>query len=89
MRTSLTDIQQTEKYIKGEMSAGDALVFEARLITSPLLRTNMFFQQKCYALLQLYNRKKIKEAAETVHNRLFTDPGKADFQQCINQLFNK
>ena len=89
MRTSLTEIQQTEAFLQGQLAPQDKLFFEARLLTSPLLRLNLKLQKKVYALLQLYHRKKLKEEVGVVHQQLFNDPQKRAFQQEITQLFNR
>jgi hypothetical protein len=87
MRTSLNDIRQTENYLHRTLSPEESLLFEARLLSDPVLRLNVYVQQKVYSLLRLYHRKKTKEALEEVHQRIFHDPAKADLQQQIAQLF--
>lgn len=87
MRTSLTDIKQAEAWLQGTLTPQDSLLFEARILTNPLLRANVALQKKVLALLRFYHRKKLKEELEAVHQRLFSDPAKADFQQQIHHLF--
>lgn len=87
MRTSLNDIRQTEAYLDETQAPDEKLVFEARLITQPLLRLNMFFQQKIYRVVHAYHRRQQKEKMESVHRELFSDPAKKEFQQNIRQLF--
>lgn len=87
MRTSLNDIRQTEAYLDETQAPDEKLVFEARLITQPLLRLNMFFQQKIYRVVRAYHRRQQKEKMESVHRELFSDPAKKEFQQNIRQLF--
>ena len=89
MRTSLNEIRQIEKYLLRQLSTEEALVFEARLLTNPVLKANAYLQQKVYQLLRIYHRKKLKEEVEAVHQRLFSDPEKADFQQNIIHLFKR
>lgn len=89
MRTSLTEIEQTEKFLSGKMVPEDALVFEAKMLSNPLLKMNVFFQQKVYSLVRLYHRKKLKEEAEKAHQHLFHHPDKKEFQETIFQLFKK
>jgi hypothetical protein len=86
MRTSLTDIKLAEQYLAGKLSNEDALVFEARLLTSPLLRVNVFVQKRCYALLRMYHKRK---AIVQAHEQLFADPERAEWQQHIHGLFKK
>lgn len=89
MRTSLTEIKETEQYLQDAMNAPEARVFEARLLTSPLLRINKYFQEKAYTLLRHYHRKQLKAETEAIHQRIFSDPEKAAFRQQIALLFKK
>ncbi|HEY9044386.1 MAG TPA: hypothetical protein VIN08_00735 [Ohtaekwangia sp.] len=87
MRTSLNDIALAERYIAGKLSPEDALVFQARLLTEPLLRWNVAALRKVYIVVKGYHRKKIREEAAAVHRARFNDPAHAAFQQQIYQLF--
>ena len=89
MRTSLNEIRQTELYLQGGMDTGDALVFEARLLTDPVLSTNMHYQKMVYKVLSLFNRKAIKYEIATVEDRLFTNPEYGAFQRHIHSLFKQ
>lgn len=87
MRTSLTEIRQAEQYLGAQMSAEDRLLFEARILTSPALKINVAIQQKVRRIIALFHRAQLKQEAEVVHQQLFSDPHKKDFQQSIHQLF--
>jgi len=87
MRTSLNDIQKIENYLGGKLNSNESLVFQARLLIDPVLKLNVYVQQKVYSILLLYHRRKLKEEAEIVHQRIFSDPQKVDFQQAILQRF--
>ena len=87
MRTSLTDIQQTEQYLQGKMDNGDALVFEARLLTSPLLKANMRFQQQAYNLLRLFHLKKVRQDIAAAQHHIFNSPEQEVFRKQIHSLF--
>lgn len=87
MRTSLNNIRQAEAYIKGRLAPQESLLFEARLLTDPLLRLNLRMQQKAYTLIRMFHRKKLKEEVAGVHEQLFNDPEQAAFRQQIKQLF--
>ena len=89
MRTSLNDIQQAEKFLSGNLLPKDALLFKAKLLMDPLLRLNMYMQEKTYLLIRLYGRKKLKSEIECVHEKFFHDPQKTTFRQKIVQLFPK
>lgn len=87
MRTSLNDIRNIENYLEGKLNPEELLVFQARLLSDPVLKLNVYVQQKVYSILRLYHRKKLKEEVETVHQRVFGDPLKVKFQQAVYQLF--
>lgn len=87
MTTSLNDIARTEKYLQNQLPPEDKLLFEARLLTNPLLRWNVSAQQKVYTLLKLYHRTKIKEQAQTVQQKLFQESQHAAWKEQITQLF--
>lgn len=87
MRTSLNDIAHTEKYLKNQLPPEDKLLFEARLLTNPLLRWNVTAQQKVYTLLKLYHRRKTKEQAQSVQQRLLKESQHAAWKEQITQLF--
>ena len=89
MRTSLTDIRQTELYLQNNMRPEDRLLFEARLITNPVLRMNLLVQKKAYKLLRHYHRKKMKEDIAAVQEKLFSNPEKLVFRQGIYHVFDK
>jgi hypothetical protein len=87
MRTSLTEIQQAEQYLHLQMNPEDRLVFEAQMLTNPILKTNVGLQQKVYRLLRLFHRRQLKQETEALHQSLFNDPRKSEFRQSILQLF--
>jgi hypothetical protein len=88
MRTSLNDIKQTEDFIFQKVMGLNSLLFEAKLLTDPALRMNVNLQKRIYSLVRIFHRRKLKQQMEQVHQRLFNDPRKHEFQQKIFQLFN-
>jgi hypothetical protein len=88
MMTSYTDTRQIERYLHRQMSTGERLLFEARMLTNATLRANVRAQQRVYDLVRLYQRKQVLQQAEAIHRHLFTDPAHVDFQQSIHQLFH-
>jgi hypothetical protein len=89
MRTSLNEIQAIEKYLLGKHDGGDSIVFEARLQINPQLRLNLHLQKKLLMLVKLFHRKKLKEEAEAVSVKIFSDPEKKEFQERVSQIFNR
>ena len=87
MRTSLSDIQQIEKYIHQELPIEEALVFETKAIISASLRRNVFWQKKIHELLRHYHRRKLRSEMEKIHHFVFHDPATASFRKNILQLF--
>lgn len=87
MTTSWNNTEQIEGYLTGKLSPADKFVFEARLLLSPALETEVRLQKKVFGLVKMYHRKKFKEELEEVHRRIFQDPEKLSFQQKIYGLF--
>jgi hypothetical protein len=83
----LNDIRLAEKHLQETLQPGESLVFQARLITEPVLRWNVHLLRKVYDVLALRRRNNVKIEMEAIHRRLFTHPAKADFQKQILQLF--
>jgi hypothetical protein len=87
MKTSSNNTPLIEQYLRGELAPADRLLFEARLLLSPALRTTLHLQKKTYLLVKMYHRKKVQEELEAIHRQLFSDPAKRVFQQNIDHLF--
>lgn len=87
MRISLNNTQLIERYLDNMLNPDDRLLFEARLILSPALRMDLYFQKKVYFLVKMYHRKKVKEKMEILHQQIFSDPSDAVYRQNIYQLF--
>jgi hypothetical protein len=88
MRTSLNEIQAIEKYLSSRHDGGELLLFEAHLQINPQLRFNLNLQKKLLMLVKFFHRKKLKQEAEAVSIKIFSDPEKQEFQKRISQIFN-
>lgn len=89
MTTSSNNTRTIEKYLQGEMSPSEKFLFEAQLLINPGLRMDVRAQKTAYAIVRMYHRKKRKEELEAVHQQIFSDPGKAVYQQQVYQLFKQ
>ncbi|MBA4056968.1 MAG: hypothetical protein C0490_19795 [Marivirga sp.] len=87
MRTSLNNIRLIEKFLNGQMAPEESMSFHMRLIEDPLLKINLRIQEKIYALIRLYHRKKLKEEIQSVEHKMFSDPLKAGFRESIQYYF--
>ena len=87
MRTSLNEIREAESFLANEMMAEQSLVFQAKMITNPLLRLNVHFQSRLMEVILLYHRRKLKRDLKAIHHKLFTAPEKTDFQQRVQHIF--
>jgi hypothetical protein len=87
MKISWNNTRIIEAYLQGSLPVSDRLLFEAKLLLSPALRKDLYFQRKTLALLKMYHRKKQKEEMEIMHQEIFNDRDKESFQQNIHQLF--
>ncbi|NOT76212.1 MAG: hypothetical protein HOP08_14890 [Cyclobacteriaceae bacterium] len=87
MRTSLNDIQEIEKFQREELSPGDSILFQVRMILDPVLKLNVTFQNIILQVVQLYHRKKLKVEVKQIHHDLFSSPSSLEFQQTVKQIF--
>jgi hypothetical protein len=87
MKTSLNNTRETEEFLSGTMNADESLQFRFRMLLDPLWRKNVAFQQKTYAIIHAYSRKKMKEEIQAVHDKIFSDPQQALYQERIRELF--
>jgi hypothetical protein len=74
MMTSLNKLQEIEGFVLRKADAGDALVFEARMIVDPSLVHDIALQKEAYAVIHQYGRRKLKAELEAVHQQLFIEP---------------
>ncbi|MEJ0054352.1 MAG: hypothetical protein WDN75_01075 [Bacteroidota bacterium] len=88
MRTSLNEIREAERFLTGNMQPEDSLLFQAKLITGPSLRFNVFLQSKIMEIVLLFDRRKMKNEIERLRDKLFNNPDKSDFTLRINRIFN-
>lgn len=89
MRTSLHDIQQIDDYLLKYAGEADNMLFEAKLILQPALRDQLLWQQKTYAIIRQYSRRRLKAEIEAVHQQLFTEPEHISFRRNILSLFTR
>ena len=87
MRTSLNNIQLAEGYLQGQLPAGDALLFEARLLLDEELRNNVAAQTETYGLVHQYGRKQLRAEIEEVHKTLFKTHANSSFAQRMLNIF--
>ena len=87
MKTSLNKLQEIEAFVLRNADAGDALVFEAKMIIEPNLAGEVCLQQEAYAMIRQYGRRKLRAEIETVHQQLFTEAKHHHFRDKIMALF--
>lgn len=87
MMTSLNNTRLIEAYLQNKQSPVHRLMFEARLILNPALRSDLCFQEKTYRLVKMYHRKQLKVEFEEMYQRICNNPDNAVFQQNIYQIF--
>lgn len=86
---NFADIATIERFIFGEMSTSERLLFEARLLLDSSLRMAVKEQQKVYRVASLYGRRKLKMEIEGIHRRLFSSEADFDYRENILDLFKK
>lgn len=87
MKTSYSDIQETEKYLHGDLSPQAALLFEAKLLLNEDLRMNTSLQRIVYRLVTLYHRGKLRSEVEAIHQRYMKDPDNRSYVDSVLKLF--
>jgi hypothetical protein len=87
MRTSLNEIQEAESFLLNNMQPGQSLLFQAKMITNPILMLNVKLQAKVMEAALLFHRRKLKSEIQSIHNKLITDPYSTDFRLRINKIF--
>ena len=86
---TLHETKQIDAYLQGKLKADVRLVFEARMLINPLLKLRVDCQRKLYAIIVSFGRRKIRFEADQVHQQLFNDPARVEFQQSVLKLFPK
>ncbi len=84
MRKQLHEIEDIDNYIFKKVSGSQRLLFEAKTIINPDLRTNVIFQRKTYSLIRWFSRKQRKEQLESVFTRLMQEQ---HFSSTVNSIF--
>jgi len=87
MKTSIAEIIRTEKFIVGELSNDEELLFEAKLLIDKDLRRNVSLQRLVHRLVRLYHRRKMKADIGRVHDKLFLNPAKVGFRRSVLKHF--
>lgn len=87
MMTSMSETILIERFLQGELSALERQTFKAQMLQNPRLRLRVYFQKKVHLLVKLYHRKRLKAEMEEIHQDLFQNPTKAEFQQVISNIF--
>ena len=82
--TSWNDIAYIEKYLFGELSDTERIIFESKLSQDTSLNVKVGLQRKLFDLLRQYNRRKLKEQVAEIHERIFNDPK----SQVRKEVFN-
>lgn len=88
MRTSLNEIREAERFLTHKMTTEESLVFQARMITSPLLSVHVHLQSRLMDVVHLYHRRKRKRDLKSIHHELFTSDKKSDFQHMVRDIFH-
>lgn len=89
MRTSLSEIEQTEKYLRHEMTGAESLLFQAKMIVDPKLRINVFFQRQLTHIVRLFHREKLRKEASDVHHTLFNSSEHREFSEMVHKIFKQ
>ena len=89
MRTSLNNIKVIDDYLLGYMQPADVLLFEANMLLSADLTTDVKHQQETQVVIKQYGRKAIRAEIIAAQNKLSADGQNRSFIQSIINLFKK
>jgi hypothetical protein len=85
MRKQLHEVATIEEYVFKGMTAPDRFLFEAKMIIDPELQEKVKLQEKVYAMIRWFGRKKRKEQLEQHFNNVMRDPKFATTTRSIFQ----
>ncbi|HEY3405909.1 MAG TPA: hypothetical protein VGK59_21135 [Ohtaekwangia sp.] len=89
MRTSLNEIKQCDEYLQGKLNPEEHILFEAKLLISPVWRFNLHVLKQVHAVIRLYGWIQMKKELDEIHSRILHDPDKKTFCQNISNIFLK
>jgi hypothetical protein len=84
MRKQLADIQEIDQYLLQEMPAAVRLIFQARMLISPLLREKVRQQQQVLQIVRWLGREKKREELQTIYQQLMNEPA---FYRSVTSIF--
>lgn len=85
----MSDLVKTEKYLLGELGAGEALLYQAEMAINHRLKADTFYHRLIHRAVRLYHRRQIKEAIVLAGERLFNDPRRDRFRNEVMKNFNR
>lgn len=84
----MNETQWIDDYLRGEISAENKLLLEARLLIDSDLKEKMLWQTKTYALVKNHGRQQLKREIEKVQQRLFSETRFESFSKKIQTIFS-
>lgn len=85
----MNEIREAERYLLGEKTAPERLLYEAKLLVDPSGALNFHIQKLIYQAVRLIGRKRLKAELNTLQCSLMSDPAKQAFQQQIEEIFRE
>lgn len=85
----MSELIRTERYLRGELGAGEALLYQAEMAINSRLKADTFYHRLIHRAVRLYHRKKTVEAIVLAGEKLFSDPGRGAFRNEVMQNFNR
>jgi hypothetical protein len=84
MRKELRELKEIDRYLLGQLSPGELLVFRARLLLSADLRKKLKLQAKTHRLIRWYGRDLQREKLAAIHTQLMAEE---QFGRLITSVF--
>lgn len=70
MRNSLLEVQDIDSYLLKEMPAGDAFMFQVKVLLQPELAEKVALQRQAHRLVVLAAREKQRQALDALYTKL-------------------
>ena len=89
MRTSLSEIAETEAYLMHKCDPDEKLLVDAKLLINPVLRSNTMLQKAIYEAIKFWSRKQMKRELQQIQTNLLNRPDANAFRDEIHHIFKE
>jgi len=88
MRTSLNKIKEADDYLLKVMDPEEAVLYEAKLILNPEMKSELYWHRKTHEAVRTYARAQLRREINAVHDKLFFQPEHSTFRKKVMSFFS-